>query len=198
MPSTLPGNSDGPAGPRAANWPPPARSHCWTLSRERPRLHAWSRVETCFGWPSRPRSARRPGRPAGQSSLGAGTGGFWCVRVNDRGPFRFVLDTGSAVSAVSRFLAGELRLPAAAAPSGPVVLQGSTGAMSAERVVAKRVGVAGCSRERWTMIVLPDASTRARRVFSAGISLSPAARPAVRRRLVHARRGRRVRCRDDR
>lgn len=78
------------------------------------------------------------------------------AHVNGRGPFRFMLDTGSAVSAISLFLARELRLtPAGDAPSSADLL-GSTGRMPVTRVRAQSLEVDGRQMNPPPMAVMPE------------------------------------------
>lgn len=61
------------------------------------------------------------------------------AHLDGRGPFRFLLDTGAAVSALSEFLAAELRLPVVA--DAPGMILGATGEAPLVQVQARELRV---------------------------------------------------------
>ena len=199
MPSTLPGNSDGPAGPRAANWPPPARSHCWTLSRERPRLHFESPKPASAGHRDRDLRADRGGRRR-EFFASAGTGGFWC-------PSGSMGEGPSALSSIPgpRCRRCPVSSPASCdcPPPASAVRPRRSAGLDGCDVSGAGGGQAG--QRRWLQPGALDDHRTARCLDRGrggcsrrGFPLSPASRPAVRRGLVHAWRGGRVRCGDAR
>src|SRR6187551_3670464 len=69
-----------------------------------------------------------------------GIGRVWVpVRINDKGPFRLVLDTGAARSAVSFRVASALAIPTDQSP--PVLLRGVTGSAIAPTILVDSMSV---------------------------------------------------------
>lgn len=62
------------------------------------------------------------------------------VRLNDRGPYDFVLDTGATLTCVDTALAEELSLPTAAGMIGRGATLGSTGRVELRRVESVAIG----------------------------------------------------------
>lgn len=73
------------------------------------------------------------------------------VRINDRGPYAFLIDTGANASVISHELATLLDLPA----GGPVNLHGIAGAERVGTVTAASVAVGRRVRKDLTLSVLP-------------------------------------------
>jgi hypothetical protein len=76
--------------------------------------------------------------------------------IDGRGPFRFLLDTGAEVSAISTFLARELRLPATADAAARDVL-GSTGGTRLGSVRVRELGVDRMRVANRPLVLLPEA-----------------------------------------
>jgi len=81
------------------------------------------------------------------------------VRLDGRGPFRFLLDTAASTSAISAFLARELRLPASD-DAAPYAIAGSTGGGSATRVQARELVADAARVLRPSLAVLPESGGR--------------------------------------
>lgn len=73
------------------------------------------------------------------------------VRVNERGPFKFVVDTGANRSVIAAELAAELGLP----PAGPVNLHGINGVEQVQTALASRLEVGGLITRELRMPTLP-------------------------------------------
>jgi predicted aspartyl protease len=62
------------------------------------------------------------------------------VKINGRGPYDFVLDTGATFTCVDQPLAEELKLPAWSGPLGSVVITGGGGQMGFVKIDTLEVG----------------------------------------------------------
>lgn len=62
------------------------------------------------------------------------------VKINGKGPYDFVLDTGATFTCVDRALADELKLPDWSGPLGTVVITGGDGQMGFVKIDTLEVG----------------------------------------------------------
>ncbi|MBO9560412.1 MAG: aspartyl protease family protein [Caulobacter sp.] len=79
------------------------------------------------------------------------------AKINGRGPYRFLVDTGANASVISEALAGELNLPLV----GRVALHGIAGVEQVPSVTAATVSVGRRTRRDMTLSVLPSRFIRA-------------------------------------
>lgn len=75
------------------------------------------------------------------------------VAIDDKGPFRFVVDTGANQSVISTEIAAELGLPAGA----PQPLHGVAGVQEVETVLIKSIKVGALEQQNLRLSVLPEA-----------------------------------------
>lgn len=74
------------------------------------------------------------------------------VRVNDKGPYRFVVDSGADTSVVGQRIAKALALP----PGRPATLNGMTGTSRVERVIVDSLSVGNTSATNLLLPVLAE------------------------------------------
>ena len=69
------------------------------------------------------------------------------VKINGKGPYDFVLDTGATFTCVDRTLADELKLPDWSGPLGSVVITGDDGQMGFVKIDMLEVGATAKASE---------------------------------------------------
>lgn len=74
------------------------------------------------------------------------------VRLNDRGPFRFIVDSGADTSVISASVARALQLPTGT----PVILNGTTASSQVDRVHVATLGLGSTTIEDLELPVLED------------------------------------------
>ena len=96
-----------------------------------------------------PEAAEGPGPIALLANLFTRVGAR--VKLNGRGPFTFVIDTGAGVTAIADTVVSALQLP----PAGPLIVHGITAAARAESVSVERLSVNGVTSRDLQCPVLP-------------------------------------------